>query len=249
METLRRWREAAVIVVLLVLAVRLLLVAVAALSPAVVGVESGVDAAYVLSSQLGDATVFVLLAALVAACHAAPVTPHARQLTWIALVLAAGSLLVIGVLAVLGYASFPSPLRRIELGSRLLGLVLPIAAVVALGLLVPRSSAGRPALAAGPEPAADDAADEDAPALAPAADPQLAPTWEPDTAAGAAWWSAGEAASGRPAAGWGAPDPAAGWQPGFERPATEPGPDPSATDGPTAPEAEPPHPWSTAPRT
>ena len=269
MDTLRRFREVAVIVVLGVLGIRLLLVAAAALTPEVVGVESGVDAAYVVSSQLGEVALFVLLAALVAACHARPVTPHARQLAWTALLMTGAALVLVLVLALLGYASFPSPLRRIELASRLLGLVLPAAAVVALGLLVARPGARSPALTGGPEDRDARAVSTALPAalVPPAPDPQLEPTWTPDTAAGAAWSSAGDAASGRPASGWGAPDPAAGWQPGFQRPALpgglptgqqdqqasgpgpggrsgpggERGPDPS----PPAPEPEAPHPWST----
>ena len=36
-------------------------------------------------------------------------------------------------------------------------------------------------------------------------DPQLQPTWQPDAAAGAAWLTAGDAAAGAPATGWGTP--------------------------------------------
>ena len=253
--------------VLVVLGVRLLLVVAAAVTPEVVGVESGVDAAYVVSSQLGDVTVFVLLVALVAACHSRPVTPHAGQLARTALVLAGVGVVLVLVLAVLGYASFPSPLRRIELASRLLGLVLPAAAVVALGLLVAGPRRDQPALAGGPgrSELGEEVGPQAPTATAPAPpDPQLEPTWQPDVAAGAAWWSAGEAASGRPAAGWGAPD-STGWQPGAEQPASPLEAPPPRTAAPWAAEApeaggstsaggpaptgetDPPHPWS-APR-
>ena len=50
------------------------------------------------------------------------------------------------------------------------------------------------------------------PPVTAAPDQRLQPTWHPDTAAGAAWRTAGDAAAGAPAAGWGA-DPAVGWQP------------------------------------
>lgn len=275
METLWRFREAAVTVVLVVLGVRLVLVAAAALTPLTVGVESGVDAAYLVSSQLGEVSLFVLLAALVAACHARPVTSRARPLAWTALVTAGAALLVVLLLPVLGYASFPSPLSRMELASRLLGLVLPAAAVVALGLLVARPASGRLALGSGSQSSQVQPVRDEAPAALSAAapDPQLEPTWTTDTAAGAVWSSAGEAASGRPASGWGASDPSAGWQPGPQHPVprpdgTPPGPltgsepagagptglgtaeagEPVAQSGPAAsppaPERQPPHPWS-----
>jgi hypothetical protein len=48
---------------------------------------------------------------------------------------------------------------------------------------------------------------------APVPDQRLQPTWHPDTAAGAAWHRAGDAAAGAPAAGWGADASSTGWQP------------------------------------
>ncbi|HKX15155.1 MAG TPA: hypothetical protein VJN19_08185, partial [Propionibacteriaceae bacterium] len=47
----------------------------------------------------------------------------------------------------------------------------------------------------------------------PVPDQRLQPTWHPDAAAGAAWRTAGEAAAGAPAAGWGTDSSSAGWQP------------------------------------
>jgi len=259
MESLRRWREPAVVVVTAVLVVRLLLVGAAALSPEVVGVEAPTDAAYLVSAQLGDASLFVLLAGLVALCHLGPATPHARTLTRVALALGVVALLVVLVLAVLGYASFPSPLRRIELASRLLGLVLPAVAVSALALLAARP---RPALrgrapggAAALDGGAGDAAapgatgQDDSTPDAAAPDPQLAPTWAPDEAAGAAWLNAGDAASGRPASGWGRAEDA-GWSPDPAARAVETGMTPGAVPSPppTAPAEglgeELVHPWS-----
>ena len=43
-------------------------------------------------------------------------------------------------------------------------------------------------------------------------DPRLQPTWQPDAAAGAVWRTAGEAAAGAPATGWGT-ETSAAWQP------------------------------------
>jgi hypothetical protein len=41
---------------------------------------------------------------------------------------------------------------------------------------------------------------------------QLEPVWQADEASGVAWHTAGDAALGAPAAGWGTPGEAGGWQ-------------------------------------
>ena len=51
---------------------------------------------------------------------------------------------------------------------------------------------------------------EPAPAALPSS--QLEPVWQPDEASGAAWYTAGDAALGAPAAGWGTPGESGGWQ-------------------------------------
>jgi hypothetical protein len=76
-------------------------------------------------------------------------------------------------------------------------------------------------------------------------DPELQPTWQPDAAAGAAWHTAGDAASGRPAAGWGSPESSSGWQPAPQLPRSEPGAGDPAADHPAddQPAEDHPHDW------
>src|SRR5919107_1505292 len=185
MERMQRWREPAVLVVTAALLRRLVLVAVFAAPSARLGLDRPADSAYLASRRLSEPMLFVVLAALVACCHLRPATRHVRTLTAVALVVAGLSVLV--------------------------ALVLPLLAVGALAVLLPRprrASDAVPALA----PAQQQ--EEEAPALEESRpDPELQPTWQPDAAAGAAWYTAGDAASGRPAAGWGSHEGTSGWQP------------------------------------
>ncbi len=204
MERVQRWREPAVVVVLLVLLLRLVLVVTFAVSTFRLGATPAPDAAYLASRQLGDPTPYVVLAALVLACHLRPVTTHARTLAALALGVAGVGLLLVLGLAVYGYTTYAAPFSQLDLIDRLAAAVVPLLAVLALGLLAAR-----------PRPPSQDVA---APALEqveveqePVPDPALQPTWAPDAAAGAAWTTAGDAASGRPATGWGTPA-GTGWE-------------------------------------
>jgi hypothetical protein len=240
MERVQRWREPAVVVVGLALLVRLGLVLAFAASTLRAGVDAAPDAAYLASRQLADPTPYVVLAALVLACHLRPVTPHARALAAGALAVAGVCLLLVLGLAGYGYTTYVAPFSQLDLADRLVALVVPVLAVVLLGLLAARPTSADPLRA----PAADAAADEEprpAGPGEPAPDPALEPTWTTDAAAGAAWTTAGEAASGRPATGWGTAA-GTGWDasrapgaPGADEQRTDQGP--RTVDGPGA------HPW------
>ena len=230
MERMQRWREPAVVVVTGALLLRLVLALVFAGRAAALGLSAPADAAYLASRQLSEPLAFVVLALLVASCHARPPTRHARAVTALALVVAGLSLLLAVVLGLSGYRAYTPPFSQLDLAQRLVDLVLPLVAVAALVALVRRPAAAAPEPAAPALPAAEphDAAEVTA---EPAPDPQLEPTWQPDAAAGAAWFTAGDAASGRPAAGWGSPESPSGWQPARPLPASPTEPATPSADG------------------
>jgi hypothetical protein len=210
MERISRWREPAVVVVVAALLLRLVLAVVFAASSARLGLDGPADSAYLASRQLSEPIVLVVLAVLVASCHLRPATRHARTLTAVALVVAGLCVLLAVVLALTGYRSYSPPFSQLDLAERLVDLVVPLVAVGALAALVQRhrgSADEVPALVTEEELATPAAVEAAAP------DPALQPTWQPDAAAGAAWYTAGDAASGRPAAGWGGPESAGGWEP------------------------------------
>jgi hypothetical protein len=134
------------------------------------------------------------------------------------------------VLLVSAATASRSALVRLDLAEALVDLVVPLLAVGTLAVLLGRP---QPARDATPTPPA-----LEEPVVAPPEesqpDPELQPTWQPDTAAGAAWYTAGDAASGRPAAGWGSPASASGWQPAPRLPVTagDPAEEGSAADRP-----------------
>jgi hypothetical protein len=149
-------------------------------------------------------------AALVLACWSASVlrerTPHARQLTIISLVAGVIAVLLGLVLALFGFGA-TAPVLAV-----LAAIVLQAISIIAVGLLIKllQLQAVPRRLPAGiglvPHPS-----DELSPP--PAAEQRLQPTWHPDAAAGAAWRTAGDAAAGAPAAGWGTDQSSVGWQP------------------------------------
>jgi len=242
MERMQRWREPAVVVVTGALLLRLVLVVVFASRAARLGLSAPADAAYLASRQLSEPLIFVVLALLVVSCHGRPPTRHARAVTALALVVAGLSLLLAVVLGLSGYRAYTPPFSQLDFAQRLVDLVVPLAAVTALVLLLRRPVRAAPAPTPAAEPEPEAVADPDAET---APDPQLEPTWQPDAAAGAAWFTAGDAASGRPAAGWGSPEAPSGWQPARPLPAspTEP---PAASSGDAVPGAEgEPHAWET----
>jgi hypothetical protein len=213
MERMQRWREPAVLVVTAALLLRLVLVAVFAATSARLGLDRPADSAFLASRQLSEPLIFVVLAALVACCHLRPPSRHARALTALALAVAGLAVLLAVVLALVGYRAYTPPFSQLDFAERLVDLVVPLLAVATLGVLLQQP---RPHSDPAPAPAlarARQQEEEAAPPEEPQPDPELQPTWQPDVAAGAAWYTAGDAASGRPAAGWGSPQSSSGWQP------------------------------------
>ena len=238
MERVQRWREPAVVVVVVVLLVRLVLLAAFVLSAARTGGGFPPEAANLASRQLGDPTPYVVLAALVLACHLRPPTAHARPLAALALAVSGLGLLLGVGLAVYGSRGSAVALRPLDVADRLADAVVPLLAVFLLGLLAtrPREASEQPALADhATEPETEPEPEPPAP------DPALQPTWAPDAASGAAWTTAGDAASGQPASGWGTPA-GSGW----EAPGTGPAPadEPRPDQGNRAPAAQDVDPWT-----
>jgi hypothetical protein len=197
-----RLREPAAWVALGVLALNLVLtiVALATFDGSLTSVG------WVLSAQVANPVPVVVLAVLVSFCVLRERTPHARQLTLISLVVGVISVLFGLVLTLLGFGA-PAPILAV------FATIVPQAiSVLAVGLLikllqlqaVPRRLP--PGIGLIPH-------EPEALPATPAPDQRLQPTWQPDVAAGAAWRTAGDAASGAPAAGWGTDASAAGWRP------------------------------------
>ncbi len=238
MERVQRWREPAVVVVTAVLVARLAVTGAFALSSARLGLSSVADAAFLASRQLSDPVPFAVLAVLVLACHAGPVTRHARLLAALALGVAGASLVLMVVLALTGFVAYTPPFSQLDLLDRFVAMVVPAVAVALLVVLV-RRGPGAAVTTTG------DAVGTGTPAPAEVAvrpDPALQPTWEPDAAAGAVWTTAGEAASGRPASSWGSPD-RGGWTGEAPRSASE-SEETGSDQGDHEPEADGGHHWS-----
>jgi hypothetical protein len=197
-----RLREPAAWVALGALALNLLLTIVTMLTFD----GSLVSVGWLLSARVANPVPIVVLAVLVSFCVLRDRTPHARELTLISLVVSVIAVLFGLVLTLLGFGG-PAPVLEV------FATIVPQAiSVLAVGLLikllqlqaVPRRLP--PGIGLIPHET------ESLPA-APVPDQRLQPTWHPDTAAGAAWHRAGDAAAGAPAAGWGADASSTGWQP------------------------------------
>ena len=164
---------------------------------AVLGGSTAVAAAR-LAPNASDAALTVLAGVLVAACFLTPEVAGRRRLAVWGVVLTALSV-VASVVAL--------SLTNLEVAGWNVVWMIPDLAVPALvgaGLLVlarqaPTTEVVRDEIV----PVAEEAA---APADPP--DPELQPSWSQDTAAGAVWRTAGEAARGAPAAGWGSAETA-----------------------------------------
>jgi hypothetical protein len=218
-EKLMRLREPAAWVALGVLALNLVLALVAL---ATFG-GSLANVGWVLSARVASPVPLLVLAVLVSFCVLRDRTPHARQLTLISLVVGIISVLLGLTLALLGLGA-TAPILAV-----FAAIVPQLLSVIAVGLLiklmqlqaVPRRLPAGIGLVPHPSDALP------APPAPMAPDPRLQPTWHPDTAAGAAWRTAGDAAAGAPATGWGT-DPSTGWQPipTQPNPPLPPGPQP-----------------------
>jgi hypothetical protein len=222
MESLMRLREPAAWVALGALVLNILLAVVA------IATQPGPTAnvGLVLSARVANPVPLVVLAVLVSFCVVRERTPHARLLTILSLIVGVIAILFGLTLALLGLAAESTPVLAV-LATIVTQLISLIAVVLLIKLLqlqaVPRRLPAGIGLAPYPY-------QEPLPASQPP-HPRLQPTWQPDMAAGAVWRTAGEAAAGAPATGWGA-DSAAAWQPIPTQP-NEPRPHGSTSDDPT----------------
>jgi hypothetical protein len=179
-----------------------------------------------LSARAANPVPLIVLAVLVSFCVVRERTPHARLLTILSLVVAVIAVLFGLTLALLGLAAESTPVLAV-LATIVTQLISLIAIVLLIKLLqlqaVPRRLPAGIGLAPYPYPE---------PLPAPQLpDQQLQPTWQPDAATGAVWRTAGEAAAGAPATGWGG-DSSAAWQPIPTQP-NGPMPQGKSSDDPT----------------
>ena len=192
MDGLRRLREPAALSVLVVLLLQVLI--------AWVGSVRYGDVRY----RMPETLTILVLGLIVASCVLGQRTAHARTLTVLALV--GSTLSILSSLTLQFVAPVNGSLVVVWL-DLVLDLVVPVLVVVGLATLLAgqRSAAGT----APPSPAIVQSAPT-TPAALPSS--QLEPVWQPDEASGAAWYTAGDAALGAPAAGWGTPGESGGWQ-------------------------------------
>ena len=192
MDGLRRLREPAALSVLVVLLLQVLI--------AWVGSIWYDDVRY----RMPETLTILVLGLIVASCVLGQRTAHARTLTVLALVGSTLSILSSVTLQLVAPVNGSLVIVWLDL---LLDLVVPVLVVVGLATLLAgqRSAAGT----VPPSPAIVQSAPT-TPAALPSS--QLEPVWQPDEASGAAWYTAGDAALGAPAAGWGTPGESGGWQ-------------------------------------
>jgi hypothetical protein len=195
-----RLREPAAWVALGALVLNLMLVIVALVT--IKGSLASVG--WVLSARVVNPLPLLVLTVLVSFCVLRERTPHARQLTIISLVAGVIAVLLGLGLALLGFGA-TAPILAV-----LAALVPQAISIIAVGLLIKLLQ-----LQAVPRrlPAGIGLVPHPSDLLPAASDPRLQPTWQPDSAAGAAWRTAGDAAAGAPATGWGTATPSVGWQP------------------------------------
>ena len=172
-----------------------------------------------LAPNAGDGALTLLAALLVVSCFVAPEVASRRRLAAWGAALTAVSLVATVVALALTNAEVA--------GWSLVWLVPEVAVPVVVGAGLVALARPEPRAAAGPAGERGSAVPEPQDEVAaPAPDPELEPGWTSDTAAGAVWRTAGEAARGAPASAWGQGDGDAtgtgsGWGAGT---APEPGP-------------------------
>jgi hypothetical protein len=195
-DGLRRLREPAALSVLIVL---LLQVLIAWIGSVVYGS---------VRYRMPETLTILVLGLIVASCVLGQRTAHARALTVLALIGSMLSILTSVALELIAPETGRETLVIVWL-DLVLDLVVPVLVVVGLATLLGGQRAA--ARTAPPSaPAVQAAPTEPAPAALPSS--QLEPVWRPDEASGAAWYTAGDAALGAPAAGWGTPGESGGWQ-------------------------------------
>jgi hypothetical protein len=191
-DGLRRLREPAALSVLVVLGLQALI--------AWVGAVRYGDLRYLMPETL----TILVLGLIVASCVLGQRTAHARTLTVLALV---GSMLSILSSVTLQLVAPVNGSLVIVWLDLVLDLAVPVLVVIGLATLL---AGQRAAAGAAPQSPAIVQSAPTTPAALPSS--QLEPVWQPDEASGAAWYTAGDAALGAPAAGWGTPGESGGWQ-------------------------------------
>jgi hypothetical protein len=208
MERLKQMREPAAFVMLAVLWLQLVINLIEFFIYGRQLHGSAAEAALVISAQMPQSLTVLVLALLVASCILADRTKHARLLVLLALISSLVTIVAALTLGALGLAA-DSMTKVLDLLELLLAVVVPVLVVIGLARLLsmPVARNGVPEL-----PAATDASPEEAaqPALP---SRKQEPVWQPDAASGVAWHTAGDAAVGAPAAGWGTPGESGGWDP------------------------------------
>jgi hypothetical protein len=192
-DGLRRLREPAALSVLVALLLQVLITWVGS-------VRYG-DVRY----RMPETLTILVLGLIVASCVLGQRTAHARTLTVLALV---GSMLsILSSVTLQVIAPVNGSLVVVVWLDLVLDLVVPVLVVVGLTTLL---AGQRAAAATAPQSPAIAQSAPTTPAALPSS--QLEPVWQPDEASGAAWYTAGDAALGAPAAGWGTPGESGGWQ-------------------------------------
>lgn len=230
MEQLLRWREPVAVVLLVASGIRLLIGITAVPVLAAEGAyDSFASAARFEAGRTFDVVLIVVTAVVAASCLRTPATPRARAVVTVAAIETLAAVLVALGFGLMGLVSDANG-RVIEFAHLLLGLVLPVVAVISLLLLrrssapMPRAAGAVPAVGTGP------AAEPTAPGAAlPGGQTQPAPlqpaAWQPEQATGRVWTTAGEAARGAPGASWGEDPGPSGWRP-IPGPGEPPPPEP-----------------------
>jgi hypothetical protein len=238
MDSLKRMREPIAWTALVVLAARVLVALVSSGLYAREDLSGGLSSvAALLSYRAGDATLVAVLTAAVAACVLVEPTRHARRVNVAALIVVGLSALVAVAFAFLALGA-PSQTFPVDALDMIANVTVPVLCLIVLARLVPmapKAAREQQPYAIGPGTeghAPDDQGGPAQPGNPAALDPRYQPTWQPDVAAGAAWHSAGDAAAGAPASGWGVPGQQGGWAQPPAAPGAHAGPDQSSSPAP-----------------
>jgi hypothetical protein len=235
MVDLRPWRIPVAVILLIAMGVR-----VGVSLAGLVGAPAG-EAGW--STELAGGSVgageIVLCVALAAVCWwcSDEAVRGARGLAIAGFVLVSAQI-VVSVAATLSMVSAGADVRIVSLLVQLVWLVVPVLAAAVLLRCARTSEADRRSRQSAPPPAALPAAEPNdvLPETAEEAQPLYREPagWAPDDAAGAAWTSAGEAAKGGLAAGWGS-GTGTSWEPAD----WSADPKPSSASGDNPPPAQP----------
>lgn len=227
-DVLSRWRQPVAVVLLVALALRTALGLVA-----LFGVDAGVATmngqhAAPSGSTAGDTLAIVMVALLVTSCLTWRPTRQARALGGLTLLVGGVNVLALLASALVGLVAGGTDVWKLsDFAGRVLGLLIAALALAALARLLRTAPGSSRAL---PPGRSTRGADRHVPTQSVLADPAGAepfevedhpfggvhvrdehPTWPADEAAGAAWSTAGEAAAGAAASGWGTAEDS-GWR-------------------------------------